>query len=368
MKIAISLSLLASLFWVTPTLGDELLLTNGDRVSGETLGLDENSLDFQSDVFGTITTPWDAVDTLRSESPLYVTYSDNQLALGTVVINDRDVVIESVEAGTLRMPRTAILGIRSRSRHEEYLRELERQTSPGLADLWAASVDGALSLTDGNADTRSVNLGLRAARTTGRDRTSFYLTSLFASNSTSGTPTTTANAIRGGMRHEKDLNDRVFAFGFTDLEFDRFQDLDLRLVLGGGVGLKLVNTSRTAFQFFGGGSSNQEFFNFGVRRKSGESVLGEEWTFRPNAVTSFTERVVVYPNLTDLGQYRVTFDSTATTEINDWLSWQVTISDRYLSNPQPGKQRNDLLFTTGIRITLGNGGVGSVGPGTIDFQ
>jgi putative salt-induced outer membrane protein YdiY len=179
---------------------------------------------------------------------------------------------------------------------------------------------------------------------------------------------TTANAVRGGTRYEIELNDRVFTFGFADLEFDRFQELDLRLVLGGGMGLNLAQSPRNAFQVFAGGSSNQEFFQSGVRRKSGESVIGEEWSFRLTGATWFTQQLAVYPNLTDPGEYRVNFDSTATTRINDWLSWQVTLSDRFLSNPRPGRQQNDLLFTTGVRLTLGEGSVGTVGPGNINFN
>ena len=102
-----------------------------------------------------------------------------------------------------------------------------------------------------------------------------------------------------------------------------------------------------------------------VRRKSGESVFGQEWAFRVNDIVSVTERLAVFPNVTNIGEYRLSYETAIETAINDWLSWQVTLSDRYLSNPQPGKKRNDLLFTTGIRVTIGEGSIGSIGPGSI---
>jgi hypothetical protein len=47
------------------------------------------------------------------------------------------------------------------------------------------------------------------------------------------------------------------------------------------------------------------------------------------------------------------FDVAAVTTLKKWLGWQVTISDRYLSNPiQPGLKKNDFLLTTGFRITF----------------
>ena len=35
------------------------------------------------------------------------------------------------------------------------------------------------------------------------------------------------------------------------------------------------------------------------------------------------------------------------------INWQVTLSDRYVSNPQPGIESNDFLFITGINVTFG---------------
>ena len=61
----------------------------------------------------------------------------------------------------------------------------------------------------------------------------------------------------------------------------------------------------------------------------------------------------MFPNLSDSGQYRMNFDIGASTAIAKWLGWQVTFSDRYISNPVKGTKNNDTLFTTGVRLTFG---------------
>ena len=38
--------------------------------------------------------------------------------------------------------------------------------------------------------------------------------------------------------------------------------------------------------------------------------------------------------------------------LKKWLAWHVTASDRFLSNPLPGRQRNDLLLSTGLRLSF----------------
>jgi hypothetical protein len=90
-------------------------------------------------------------------------------------------------------------------------------------------------------------------------------------------------------------------------------------------------------------------------RKSGEVVLGEELNTKLGERTVLSEKFSLFPNVSETGSYRLQFDATAATKLKTWLSWQITYSDRYLSNPLPGFKKNDLLLTTGVRVTFGAG-------------
>jgi len=46
------------------------------------------------------------------------------------------------------------------------------------------------------------------------------------------------------------------------------------------------------------------------------------------------------------------FDLSTVTAVKRWLGWHVTASDRLVSNPVQGRQRNDLLLSTGFRLTF----------------
>jgi putative salt-induced outer membrane protein YdiY len=171
-------------------------------------------------------------------------------------------------------------------------------------------------------------------------------------NDASGVTETTANAIRGGVRYQIDITDRLNAFGFADFEHNEIQLLDLRAVLGGGLGYYIVKNERTQFQVFGGGAYNHEDFSTGLTRDSGEILAGEELIWKLSDRVLFKERFQFFPNLSNTGEYRMTFDSSLNTKLTKWLTWNLTISDRYLSNPPLGSKKNDLLFTTGIGIGL----------------
>src|SRR5262249_45017938 len=146
---------------------------------------------------------------------------------------------------------------------EAYEAQIDRLRNPRLGDLWVGFLDLGFAQTSGNASTTTFNLGLNANRTTTRDKISLYFLSLYASNRTTGRKLTTARAARGGVRYDVNLNPRLFAFGSLDLEYDRFQRLDLRNVLGAGLGLHAYKTDRTLFDVFAGGTYNQEYFSTG---------------------------------------------------------------------------------------------------------
>src|SRR5207253_5703273 len=140
-----------------------------------------------------------------------------------------------------------------------------------------------------------------------KDKLSLYAASLFARNRTGGVSITTAEAIRGGARYDRNISKRLFGFGLIDLEHDKFQRLDLRSVLGGGLGFHARKTERTRLDLFTGGSYNREKFSTGLTRNSGEALLGEELSYKLSAVTSVTQRAVVFPNLSEFGEYRFAF-------------------------------------------------------------
>lgn len=335
-----------------PAHGDRITLKNGDRLTGPIVKSDGKSLTIKSDLAGPVTVPWDAVETISSTAPLNLTLKDGQVLLGPVTTADGKLEVATQTAGTVTTPKGDVQGIRSKEEQAAYEAELDRLRNPRLLDLWSGFVDTGLSAARGNAKTTAFNLTMNAARTTKRDKISAYFTSLYATNATNGPPMTTANAERGGVGYSLNISDRAYGFGSVDLEFDEFQKLDLRFAPGGGLGYHAVKSERTTLDLFGGGALNKEFFSTGLKRTSGEILAGQEVTYKLSTVTSLHEKLVFYPNLTETGQYRINFDASAVTALKKWLAWQLSISNRYLSNPVFGAKTDDLLLTTGLRVTF----------------
>ena len=333
-------------------LADQVSLKNGDRLTGAIIKYDGENLILKSEFAGEVKIQWGAVERITSDSALHVISKDGRVLVGTVTTAEGVVEVQTSDAGKVAITKDTVLLIRSKEEQAAYEAELARQRRA----VWSGSADAGLSAARGNTDALVISLGTQVARTTQRDKLSLYAASLFARNGTSGVSVTTAEAIRGGARYDRNINDRLFGFALTDLERDKFQQLDLRLVFGGGLGYHARKTERTRLDLFAGGSYNREKFSTGLTRNSAEALVGEELSYKLSDNTTLAQRAVLYPNLSQFGEYRFAFDLTGVTRLTRQLGFQVTISDRYQSNPLPGIKKNDLLLTTGIRVTFGDTG------------
>lgn len=331
---------------------DQVVMKNGDRLTGTIVKSDAKTLVLKSEYAGPVTLPWEAVTGIESAAPLSIGLADGQMVVGSASLAEGRLRVVTQNAGTVSSAKESVLSIRSKEEQAAYEQEIDRYRNPRLIDLWAGFLDLGYAQTQGNADTTTINVSASANRVTTRDKIGVTFTSLYASNSTTGVSLVTANAIRGGVNYNLNLTPKLFTFGSVDLEFDEFQSLDLRFVPAGGFGYRPVKTERTQFDVKGGGALNREFFSTGLRRTSGEALLGEEVVHKMNGVTTLRQAFYIFPNLTNTGSYRMNFDLSASTAFRKWLAWQVTLSDRFLSNPVPGRQKNDVLFTTGVRLTF----------------
>jgi len=218
---------------------------------------------------------------------------------------------------------------------------------------WRGSVNAGASLASGNTDSTSINLGANAGRATERDRLNFTLTTLYGTKKENGERSETANLFRFGGKYDRDINDRVFGFGSLDIEHDKLQELDLRGVAAAGVGRHIIKTEKTVFDLFSGLTYNHERFTEETRNST-ELLLGEESTHMISDTTSLNQRLALYPNLSNSGEYRIQFDAGLTTSITKKIELKITLSNRYMSNPQPGVKKSDTLLLTNIGYRFGD--------------
>jgi putative salt-induced outer membrane protein YdiY len=346
------LAVLAVASLVPAIYADQITLKNGDRLSGAIITSDAKTLVLKTEYAGAVTLKWEFVQRIESSQPLYIGTKGGQVIVGPVTTSDGKFDVSTKESGSVTVARADVVSLRDGEEEKKAEAAIERLQHPRLADLWTGSLDTGLGLVRGNSDSSNFTFALNAVRATSRDKITYYTTSAFVRSKVNGVTATTAQSIAGGVRYDLNVSDKSFAFGTVDLFNDRFQSLDLRTVLGAGGGYHAIKNDRTALDLLLGGTFNREFFTT-FNRSSAEVLLGQTFMHKFLATSTFNEALFVYPNLSSTGDYRNTFSLGLATKLTKVLSWQTTFNDYYLSNPVPGKKANDLLLSTGLRVTFG---------------
>ena len=120
----------------------------------------------------------------------------------------------------------------------------------------------------------------------------------------------------------------------------------------GSAGFHAIKKDQTTLDFLAGGNFTDENYtetvitdatttppttaSFKVVHNFGALTLGEELMHKVGKSTVLNQKLYFYPNLTERGEYRGTFDLALVTKISKWLGWQNEFNDVYVSNPPPG--------------------------------
>src|SRR5436305_13537182 len=100
---------------------DQVVLTNGDTITGTIVKKDGDKLTIKSEFLGEVTMPWSAVKSLRSDEPLTVVLPGGEPVQGPVSTSGNEVQV-STPGSTRTAPLSTVAAMRNASEQREYER------------------------------------------------------------------------------------------------------------------------------------------------------------------------------------------------------------------------------------------------------
>jgi putative salt-induced outer membrane protein len=356
------ISLFVILGLASAAFADQITLKNGDRLTGTVVKSDGKVLVLHTEFAGDVTVQFAAITQITTEKELHISTSDKKTVVGPVSTSDGKIEV-ATKTGPVEVPPATVVLIRNDAEQEAY----DKSLHPGLTRGWNGGANVGFSVARGNSETENLALAINAAHPTLNDKTSLYLSSIYTTNQLA-TPSTVADLITAGIRYDRNAGKRLFGFVGADFMSNALQELDLRGVYGGGLGYHAVKTGTTTLDFLAGLNYTHEtysngpeiipatvpptFSSYGVTNKFAALTLGEELMHKLGKSTVITQKFYFFPDLSNTGQYRGTFDFGTVTKISKWLGWQNQFSDIYVSNPPEGAKKNDLILTTGLNFSF----------------
>ena len=363
-----------------PVFADTVVLKNGDKLTGTIAKSDGKTLVLKTDYAGDLTIKFVDIQSISTTGNLNVT-AGGKTAVGPVTTSNDQIVVAS-PGGSVQAPMGTVTILRSPAEEAAYQKSLH----PGFGQGWAGGANLGFALTAGNSETKNLNIGLNATRTGFHDKLTLYEATNYGNTTSRGNPkvtTTTANSNDGGLRYDRDINPRVFGFGSGDFFSNSLQDLDLRYILGGGIGFHAIKHPNTTLDLLAGINYTHESFSglvssvgppevtYDHSDSSAALTVGDNFMHKIGANSVFTQSFLLYPSFsqTNINPAPIaTFPSPDNvrilrgavnlgyvTKIHKWLGWQLTFNDVFDNHPiasTPKLERNDITFATGLNFSF----------------
>lgn len=318
-----------------PVFADEVILTNGDRLTGTVVSKTPEGLQFRTSYAGTLRIDWRIVETLNTEAPVSVLMKHGEGSLETRLER-------SDEPGTVRLSEVPEVPPLKLERIA-YLNPTPSQSGTGIEYRGRASLAG--SSNSGNSDTTQL---VGEGEFGGVEKGARFSTRLRGERRTDGGETTASNWLANADRDWFVRKDR-FIYARTSAERDHFRDLALRFTAGGGYGLQLIDSDQTGFSVQGGldyvrenrfDADNQVYPAFGWGVKYRHWLIGR--------AAEFFHEQDGYMNVDDARDVTLRSRTGFRLPIVERLSAQVQGVLDWEGRPAEGRKSTDLSLQFGI--------------------
>jgi putative salt-induced outer membrane protein YdiY len=222
-----------------PALADKLVMENGDRLSGEILGMSGDVLRFNSPYAGEITVGWTEIASVQSDKPVTLLLDDDTVLSGTLGATQEGGIVVRPQ-GEDRIAQIEFADVSDINPPPEVL---------GTGATVSGRFDIGASLKRGNSESSTVYMDTDTRVLTHVRRFKLH-TELHYEGEDQGTTTQNAHVAAGWDRFRK--HSRWYELVNSSFDYDKFTDLNLRSAVGPGLGYRFWKAEQRNLDLEGG--------------------------------------------------------------------------------------------------------------------
>ena len=204
--------------------------------------------------------------------------------------------------------------------------------------------------TAGNSEVTTLNVGERLTyRTAGWVLGEFFNVIY---GKTDGTEST--SLWKAGARVDRELSQRLAAYGFVGWERNKFAGISRRFEEGVGLAYKVLTGPKSVLDFEAGVSLNQQRSTLAGIPEDKFAAGRAAGLFRYNLSESafLTQLVEFLPNLEESDDYRVNSETALVASLSKSIALKLGYVVRFDNLPEPGFKETDRIFTSGIQVNF----------------
>lgn len=352
---------------------DRLYMKDGSLITGNIIALHQGTLSIVTEFAGDLDITQSAIKGIQTDTPMITQIKSGDRIAGALMFGDdagQRVMSRQIGPVAVNVADIAAMWEREglspevmvlREEKEEQaakIKEIEKAHAEDVAalrekaeskaeDVWSGSVKFDFSGASGNTD--ETNLGGKAAakRETEFDRLFLSLQGRFENDDGAET----RNEITGMGKLERDITDRLFAFGSLELERDKFEEIDLRTNLTGGLGYFIIKEDTQELKpRLGVGYEVTAYENDPTEK---DVVFSAGYDYRVDMLDKlrFAHSFTYLPAVENLADdYRLDSDASLAYPINEAKTWNVELGlqHQYDAMPAGDVKKLDTYYSLGL--------------------
>ena len=325
---------------------------HGEVLQGKAVGVTAEGVQFET-IYGkgAILIPYADIERLESEARFVVLYGDTGEARGRLLgASEGELLVGEVPETAARIATGEIF----RSFGEQEFEDSGIEALRSRYRFWRGNLDFGFAATKATDDTGSMDVGLQVERR--KDPTRLLLTGGYrytVQEKQDEPKDTIENEVRGLLRGEYNVTQRLFVFGSATAEYDEIESLSIRTVPKGGLGYRIWQSPKGFWsgdvgfayvyqRFFGGDTEDYPAVSFGSEI---EYLLPYDMKF-----TALGEYLPSVEEWT--GNYLLRGTAALAVPMLSWMDLKFTVFDEYNNRPAEDAKRNRLTFTAGLSLVF----------------
>ncbi len=326
------------LFCVQLSYADEIIFTNGDRLTGKIDHLLEGKMIFNSDVVGKITIDISKLQTFSTDAPIAVHLKDDTVLLQKIV-NAEPGKFGIEGAGTVKAQDFELAAISSIN------------PPPKPEPKWTGNISAGLTSTHGNTKTDNISASVNLSKRTEKDRTQLsadYAKSRQQDPDT-GEKNTTENWWRSKAKYDYFFSKKLYGYLDGRYEKDAIAQLDRRMIIGAGGGYQWIESDDMNFSTELGLASLYEKFDNQTDSNSEISAqAGYHFDKKLFKNVKFIHDLTYYPSLEKFSDYYLTSTGEIRANFTETMFTNFKVIFDYDATPAIGKGGTDVKYILGI--------------------
>lgn len=320
------------LSFASGAMADQLVLENGDRISGNLLRMSDGVLEIETTYAGVIKVKWDEVAQISTEAPAKVKLLTGEVITGSLAVSEAGTVVaESPAVGkTKSIPLAQVASI----------------NEPPAK--WGGYFDIGSTYRTGNVETLDARLRVSMVRETKQDRISADASWSYEESE----GTLTARNAAAQVKYDYFPWKKTYVYAATSLETDEFKDLNLRTKLGVGLGRRFIREPKRTLEGEVGVTYINDDFEIAADEDTIALRLFGKYTRALLENLNFMQSLEALPSVEDTSDVRLTAVTEFSTRLSARWSAVWTLIDEYDSEPSPGFKKNDFASILSLRCTF----------------